>query len=105
MHTIDDLHHALGEFLTEFSRIENSMFAFVLACAQKDRDLEAVFKEFSGLPLSEKLKSFKKAFSEYPFSELRRAELAAITLKLEDLLPKRNSLVHGETYEVGFMAN
>jgi hypothetical protein len=102
MHTIDDLHRALGEFLTVCSRIENLMFGLIWVCDSKKRNLETVFKEFSALTFGPKIDQFKKAFSEYPFSELRRAELAAITLKLEDLLPKRNSLVHGETYEVGF---
>jgi hypothetical protein len=102
MHTIDDLHRALGEFLTASSRIENLMFGFIWTCDKKERDLETVFNEFSGLGFSDKIKQFKKAHDEYPFSELRRAELSAITLKLKVLLPKRNSLVHGETYEVGF---
>jgi hypothetical protein len=102
VYTIDDLHRALGEFLSACSRIENLMFGFIWACDGKGRGLEDVFKEFSSLTFGPKITQFKKTCGEYPFSELRRAELATITLKLEDLLPKRNSLVHGETYEVGF---
>jgi|HubBroStandDraft_6_1064221.scaffolds.fasta_scaffold1198665_1 hypothetical protein len=47
MHTIDDLHRALGEFLTACSRIENLMFGFIWRCDKKERDLETMFNEFS----------------------------------------------------------
>ena len=99
MHTKDDLHRALGEFLTVSARVENGMFVPIWICEGKD--LEIIFEKFSQKTFGCKIKHFKRAIKNYSFDALHRRELEGITPMLDELLPTRNNLIHGETYEFG----
>jgi hypothetical protein len=100
MATIDELHTALGEFLTASSRVENIMFSILIAC-EGHRDIEDVFTVFSKKPFGPKIEEFKEVCDRFNFSEQHRVILDDSYIALDRLLPKRNNLVHGETISFG----
>lgn len=100
MAVIDDLHHALGEFLTASSRVENIMLGIIIAC-QPHRTKENLFREFSKKTFGPKIRLFKKVCDAFKFSQDDRAILDEAYTDLDQLLPKRNHLVHGETLTFG----
>ena len=100
MTTLDDLHLAMGRFLTESSHVENMMLA-LYSVANQRRSLEQSFNEFMDKTFGGKIKRFKTACGAYPFSEKHRAILNEVYTDLEALLPKRNFIVHGITYQIG----
>jgi hypothetical protein len=98
--TIRDLHCAMGEFLTESSQVENMMLMVVTVC-QRNRPAAEVFVDFMARTLGKKIDEFKRVCDAYPFTEKQRAILADAYMELDNLLPKRNFIVHGTTYEIG----
>ena len=99
MTTLKDLHCAMGEFLTESSQVENVMLAVVIVC-QRDRPLEEVFVDFMRKTFGDKIKEFKRVCNAFQFTDEQRAILDAYA-DLDILLPKRNFIVHGTTYQIG----
>ena len=93
------MHQALGEFLTEMGRVEFQML--LLMDFLNEAPIEAAFGEITGKPFSEKIKSFK-TWCDFGVLEAQKPALQAIYKDLEELLPKRNFLVHGETREGAF---
>jgi hypothetical protein len=58
MPTLNDLHLAMGEFLTESSQVENMMLALVTVC-RGDRPMDEVFVDFMGKTFGQKIAAFK----------------------------------------------
>jgi hypothetical protein len=63
--------------------------------------IEALFAETTGKPFGEKIKSFKN-WCDFGVPGAQKPALQAIYKDLDELLPKRNFLVHGETREGTF---
>jgi hypothetical protein len=94
---LDEMHRALGEFLTECGRVEFLMVIF--ADHISDASIEAIFHDLSG-PFGPKIASFKQWCDFSGVSEEQKPILDRVYKNLGGLLPKRNFLVHGETHEV-----
>src|SRR5262245_50460974 len=99
MATLDDLHLAMGRFLTESSHAENIMFSLYYICSPNP-SLERLFNEFIDKTFGEKIKLFKAACDARPFCDEHRAILTGAYTDLDNLLPKRNFIVHGSTYQI-----
>jgi hypothetical protein len=100
MSSLGELHSAMGEFLTESSRVENLMLSLLIAC-RRDRGLEDIFTDFMSKTFGSKIVEFKRACRAYNFSPSQQQMLDSIYADLDTLLPKRNDIVHGETFEIG----
>jgi hypothetical protein len=100
MPTLDDLHVAMGRFLTESSIVENGMFA-IFAMSQRERSSDDVFSDFMDKTFGDKIKAFKNVCNAHPFGDTHRAILNEVYDELDALLPKRNFIVHGTTLEAG----
>src|ERR1700692_2324506 len=98
--TLKDMHAALGEFLTECGRVENMMFALAIFIVAKE--LEKFFDEYSSITFGPKIQWLKKRCLDFKFSDEDRKVLDRAFGSLDELLPKRNFLVHAETYEIAF---
>jgi hypothetical protein len=96
----DAMHQALGEFLTDMGRVEFEMFS--LMGFLTEARLDAVFKEITAKPFSEKIESFKKWCDWAGVGPAQKPTLQAIYNDLHELLPKRSFLIHGETREGAF---
>jgi hypothetical protein len=92
----DEMHRALGEFLTECGRVEFLMVIFAEHIS--DASIEAIFHDLSG-PFGPKIAAFKQWCDLSGVSEEQKPILDRVYKKLDELLPKRNFLVHGETHE------
>src|SRR5260370_15431484 len=95
----DAMHQALGEFLTEMGRLEFQML--LLMDFLNEAPIEALFAATTGEPFGEKIKSFK-AWLDLGAPDAQKPALQAIYKGLDELLPKRNFIVHGETREGAF---
>jgi hypothetical protein len=93
---LDQMHRALGEFLTECGPLEFLMILF--ADYISEPGIEAIFADLSG-PFGPKLKAFKAWCDHSGVSKEDRPILDHVYKKLDELLPKRNFLIHGETHE------
>jgi hypothetical protein len=62
-----------------------------------DVHLELLDKTFG-----QRLRELKKVSAAYPFTEAHRATVDGAITGLDILLPKRNLIIHGTTFEVGF---
>jgi hypothetical protein len=93
------MNQALGEFLTAMGRVEFTMLMVVDLVS--DAGIEALFDEYAGKTFGGKIKWFKEwcAFCDEHFSDANRTRLRTAYKDLDELLPMRNSLVHGETYQ------
>jgi len=94
------MNNALGEFLTESGRVEFKMLLFVNLISEAP--LERLFDEYSKQPFGDKIKWFKKWCDFSGVSDEKRPLLEKVYRQIDDLLPKRNHLVHGETWEGAF---
>jgi hypothetical protein len=56
MPTLNDLHTAMGRFLTESSHVENLMLALV-SVAQRNRTMEEAFIDFMGKTFGGKIRA------------------------------------------------
>jgi hypothetical protein len=94
---MDEMNQALGEFLTEMGRVEFTML--LLVSLIRDEDIEWLFDQYSVKTFGPKIDWFKEWTSDpEDFSPNNRLILAEVYRDLAELLPKRNSLIHGETY-------
>ncbi len=91
------MHRTLGEFLTECGRVEFLMIVF--ADYISEPGIEAIFADFAFGP---KIAAFKKWCDFSGVSKGKKPMLDRVYKKLDELLPKRNFLVHGETHEAAF---
>jgi hypothetical protein len=100
MPTLNDLHLAMGEFLTESSHFENMMLALVMVCPD-DRPMDDVFIGFMEETFGGKIKIFKARCRTRNFTDAHRKILDEVEVELAGLLLKRNLIVHGTTYQLG----
>src|SRR5215470_10332119 len=100
MPTLNDLHLAMGEFLTESSQVENMMFALVTVC-RDDQPIQDLFVEWMLKTFGDKIHTFKTSCRNREFTDAHRKILDDVGVELERLLPKRNLIVHGTTYQLG----
>jgi len=98
--SLNEMHQALGEFLTECGRVEFTMILFVDFISEAP--IEHLFDEYSGKPFGPKIEWFKKWCEFSGVSEEKWPTLNKVFKELDELLPKRNFLVHGETWEGTF---
>jgi hypothetical protein len=96
---IDHMNIALGEFLTACGEIEFKMILFANLISEPG--IEAIFHDLSG-PFGPKIDAFKKWCDYSGVSDAKRPLLDRVYKKLDVLLPKRNFLVHGETWDGEF---
>jgi hypothetical protein len=94
------MHRALGEFLTEVGRVELQML--LLMDFLNEAPIETLFAETTGKPFGEKIKKFKTWCDFGGVPGAQKAALQVIYKDLDELLPERNFLVHGETREGAF---
>jgi hypothetical protein len=98
---LDQMHQALGEFLTAQGRVELSMLLLVMLI--RDEDYEWLFDQYSIKTFGPKIDWFKEWTSNpEAFSSENQLILNQVYKNLIELLPKRNSLIHGETYQEEF---
>lgn len=95
--SIDEMNIAMGEFLTAQGRVELTMLLLLMMIG--DEDYELLFDEMSKCMFGQKIDFFKRHTSDNDkFSPENLALRDEIYNDIERLLPKRNSIVHGETY-------
>jgi hypothetical protein len=94
-YTLNEMHQELGEFLTELGHVEFKMI--LLADLTSKAPIEYLFDECSGLPFGPKISWFKKRCDLSGMSDEKKLLFSKVCKALDDLLPKRNFLVHGET--------
>jgi hypothetical protein len=98
---IDRMNRAMGEFLTAQGRVELTMVLLLMQI--RDEDYEWLFDEMSKRTFFDKIVFFKTYTSDDDqFTPENRVIREQIYKDLDDLLPQRNSIVHGETYEYQF---
>jgi hypothetical protein len=97
----DELHLAMGEFLTECSNLENVVVSLLMFC-QPRRDFNEVHLEMLDKTFGARLREFKKICGAYQFTAPHRATIDEAIIGLDDLLPRRNLIIHGTTFEVSF---
>jgi hypothetical protein len=90
----------MGEFLTESSQVENMMLALVTVY-RDDRPTDEVFVEFMNKTFGQKIATFKASYRNRDFNDAHRKILDDVEVELDRLLPKRNLIVHGTTYQLG----
>jgi hypothetical protein len=96
----DAMHQALGKFLTEMGRVEFRML--LLMDILNEAPLEALFDEYSGKTFKDKIGIFKKWCDFGGVPDKQKSALHKVYKELEELRPKRNFIVHGETWEGTF---
>lgn len=97
----DELHLAMGEFLTECSNLENAIIS-LLMFAQPYRDFDDVHREMLNKTFGEKLKKFKEISRDCQFKSNHRATIEEAIVSLDNLITRRNLIIHGTTFEVEF---
>jgi hypothetical protein len=95
----DIFHQALGEFLTEGSQLENVMFGIILMRTRGE--FYTLLGEYMSKTFGPKIGWFEAACERGPFTPDQQARLDASCVLLRELLPRRNFIIHGETYEIG----
>jgi hypothetical protein len=95
----DIFHKALGEFLTESSTLENVVFGIILFGVRGE--LYALLGEFLKKTFGPKIDWYEEVCQNAPFTNAQRARLDESCVLLKELLPKRNLIIHGVTYEIG----
>jgi hypothetical protein len=100
----DELHLAMGEFLTACSDLENLLITVMMFCQNKKR-LEEVYLQMLDKTFGARIKKFERACSGYEFTAEHRETIDTVIKGLDDLLPRRNFIVHGNTYEIGLAGN
>jgi hypothetical protein len=98
---LDELHMAMGEFLTENAHLENIVFSLALACQLNDRTFEDIHSEYLDMTFGIKIAALKKICSEYNFKREHQVHIDKGLAQLDAILPKRNFIVHGVTFEIG----
>jgi hypothetical protein len=95
----DIFHRALGEFLTEGSQLENVMFGIILM--RTSGEFYALLGEYMSKTFGPKIGWFEEVCEREPFTSNQQVRLDESCVLLRELLPKRNFIIHGETYEIG----
>ena len=98
--SVDRLHKALGEFLTEMGRVEFTMLLYVDLL--NEAPIEHLFDEYSQLTFGPKVDWFKKWVEFGGVPSDKRPIVEWVYKNLTALRSKRNFLVHGETWQGGF---
>lgn len=93
----DEMIEALGQFMTEVGEVENVMFETILADAKEDPN--EVHRAFYSETFGPKLEMLQKRLKHSAFDE-HRADLDHLIQRLRKLVPQRNNIVHGETFQV-----
>jgi len=97
---LDDMHKALGEFLTEIGRVEFNML--LVMDLFNEVGLEHLFDVYAPKTFGPKVDCMKAWCPASEFAEPNRTILERVYKDLEILLPNRNYIVHGETWEGTF---
>jgi hypothetical protein len=99
---LDEMHQALDEFLTGMGRVEFTMLMVVDLVSEAP--IEHLFDEYAGKTFGGKIRWFKECCAYYgdSFSDANKNRLQHAYKDLDELLPRRNSLTHGETYQEEF---
>ena len=98
----DRLNLALGEFMTALGRVEFT--ALMVISLVSEAPIEYLFDEYAKLTFGKKIEWFETwaRHERENFSDENWKAMEELFEELKGLLPKRNSLVHGETYEETF---
>jgi len=98
---IDQMNKAMGEFLTAQGRVELTMILLLMMI--RDEDYEWLFDEMSKRTFKQKI-DFLKEYTgdDEQFLPANIQLRDRIYQDLDALLPQRNFIVHGETYEDKF---
>jgi hypothetical protein len=98
---INQMNKAMGEFLTAQGRVELTMILLLMMI--RDEDYEWLFDEMSKRTFGQKIDFFKEYAGDDDQFSLENIVLRDRIYKdLDALLPQRNSIIHGETYEDKF---
>src|SRR4051812_40358835 len=97
--TNEHMKQTLGGFLNACGEGEFKMILF--ADYISEPGIEAIFHDLSG-PFGPKIKAFKAWCDFSGVSDAKRPLLDSVYTKLDALLPKRNFIVHGETWDGEF---
>jgi hypothetical protein len=98
---LNELHLAMGEFLTECAHLENIILSLGMACQTHSRSFDDIHLQFLDLTFGQKISTLKKVCSEYCFLDDHKPHIKKGLSQLDRLLPKRNFIVHGTTFEIG----
>jgi hypothetical protein len=98
--TLDDMHKALGEFLSELGHVEFTML--LLMDYLNEAPIEHLFDIYAPKTFGAKIDCFKSWCALAGVSEEKKPILQTVYKDLETLLPKRNYIIHGETWEGEF---
>jgi len=93
----DEMHQALGEFLTEMGRLEFRMLTYVdFLGGLYDPPLEALFDEYAKKTFEPKIEWFETCCEHYGVRPEHRLIMDEVYKNMRELLTKRNHIVHGE---------
>ncbi len=90
---LNELHLAMGESL------ENLMLSLAIVCQTKP--LQEINREFLDMTFGQKINALKRICGGYRFGRDDQPHIDRAFDLLERILPKRNQIVHGSTYEIG----
>src|ERR1700722_10008194 len=98
----DRLNLALGEFMTALGRLEFTMLMVI--SLHSEAPIEHLYDEYAKLSFGKKIEWLELwgRHEKENFSPENWKAMEELFNELKALLPKRNSLVHGETYEEMF---
>jgi hypothetical protein len=93
------MHQALGEFLTAMGRLEFRMLTYVDSLGGEfDEPLESLFIDYAWRPFGKLISWFEDYCDHYDVLD----EHKNVIKLLNELLTKRNYIVHGATWEGAF---
>jgi hypothetical protein len=99
---LDQLHHSMGEFLTACAHLENMLWGLLIICESDTTTFQEIAKQFLPLTFGRRVNLIIKKCSAKEFSPDHRAILDKEFGRLKVVVEKRNLIVHGTTYEIGF---
>jgi hypothetical protein len=102
---LDELHLSMGEFLTACAHLENMLWALLIICELEKTGFQEIAKQFLPLTFGDRVNLLEKKYKAQTFSTDHRAILDKEFDRLREMVPKRNLIVHGTTYEIGFGEN
>ena len=100
--TLDDFNKALGEFLTEIGRVEFNML--LVMDRFNEAPIEHLFDVYAPKTFGPKIECMKAWCPASEFAEPNKTIFERVYTDLAALLPKRNHIIHGETWEGQFRA-
>jgi hypothetical protein len=99
---LDELHRSMGEFLTACAHLENMLWALLIICQDGKKSLQEITQEFLPLTLGQRVDLADRLGRAHNFSAPQAKLLAGAFDQLKEMVKKRNLIVHGTTYEIGF---